>query len=107
MEVITEITQSHFVVLVILGIISTGIICVMLFRKFLNYKEHEDGRKHVLESRIDKVERGFKQILEGLVEIDMFLHNKEIEKIELEVMRIRGIAKHQLGHMTYLRCLLK
>ncbi len=107
MEVITTITQTHYDVFVILAIISTGIIIAMAYKKFQDYKNHEDGRKNVLEGRIKKVEWAFKNILQRVDDIDIFLRNREIDKIELETMAIRGIINHQLGHMTYFRWLLK
>ena len=107
MEVITTITQIHYELFVILAIISAGIIIAMAYKKFQDYKSHEDGRKNVLDGRIKKVEWAFKNILQRVDDIDRFLHNREIEKIELETMAIRGIANHQLGHMKYFRWLLK
>ena len=104
MEVITEITPLHYALFAILRIISASMIAL---KKFLDYKRHEDGRKYVLEGRINKVEWAFKNILQKVDEIDIFLRNREIDKIELEVMAIRGVVKHQLGHMKYFRCLLK
>ena len=104
MEVITEIIPSHYVLFAILGVISISIITL---KKFQNYKRHEDGRKNVLEGRIDKVEWAFKNILQRVDDIDIFLRNREIDKIELEAMAIRGIVNHQLGHVKYFRWLLK
>ena len=104
---ITEFTPMFYSIFFGLTIISAGIICAVIFKKIQDYKNHEEGRKNVIGSRIDKVENGFQQILKRLVDIDQFLHSKDIEKVSLEVMAIRGIAKHQLGHMLYFRSLLK
>ena len=100
----TEFNPIFVLVMLVLGIISASMITL---KKFLDYKSHEDGRKYALEGRINKIEWVLKNILQRVDDIDIFLRNREIEKIELEVMAIRGVVKHQLGHMKYFRCMLK
>ena len=107
MEVIAEFTPVFFLIFTVLGIISAGIIIVSVYKKFQDYKNHENGRKNVLEGRIKKMEWALNNILYRIAEIDVFLHNREFDKIELEIMAIRGVVNHQLGHMKYFRWLLK
>ena len=104
MEIITDFPPIFFVIVLVLGIIS---VCMISMKQFLDNKHHEDGRKGVLKTRIKKMEFALNNILERTDEIDIFLRNREFDKIELEVLAIKGIAQHQLGHMKYFRWLLK
>jgi len=106
MEVITEITQLHYHVFVVLGIISIGIMILFLFKKFQDLRHFEQGRRNEIEKYLKKFEFSFKKIIERIDDTEKFSRNKEFDKMTLEILAIRSIATHQLGHFVYVRDLL-
>ncbi len=108
MEVITTVTQAHYVVLVILGIISAGIIGVIIFKKIEKYKKYQFHKNHALDMDVDKIENAFNKILMHVYDLEEFINASESAwKIDLEIQSIRGIIKHQLGHIPRMRGWLK
>lgn len=106
MEVITEISSLHYVVFSVLGVISVGILGVIIVKKFQNYRDFEQGRRNEIERYLKKFEFSFKKIIERIDDTEEFSRNREFNKMIFEILAIRSIAKHQLGHFVYVRDLL-
>ncbi|MBC8502946.1 MAG: hypothetical protein H8D35_07500 [Nitrosopumilus sp.] len=119
MEVISEITSQHYVVFAILAIISVGIVSTIIFKNIQKYKQSQYNKKYNLNTDIGKIENALNKILSILYDLEENIerhsydvdlnesHPKDIWKLELEIQSIRGIIKHQLGHIPRMRCYLK
>ena len=107
MEVISEITSVHYAIFAVLGAISAVIIGTIIVKKLKDSKDFEQGRKNEIETMYKKFEFSFKKILERIDDVEEFSRNGEYDKITLEILAIRSIATHQLGHFAYARTLLK
>ena len=107
MEVITEITSQHYIVFTISAIISTFIVSAITFKKIQKYKQSQRYRKYNLNMDIGKIENTFNETLRHLDELDNFMIQSLLEetnpllkeKIQLEIISIRGKIQHQLGHI--------
>jgi hypothetical protein len=111
LEVITEITSQYYVVFAILAIISIGITSAIVFKNIQKSKQSQNYKKYNLNTDIDKIENAFNQTLRHLDEIERFrtryLSELRIEQMELELISIRGIIQHQLGHIPRMRSWLE
>lgn len=111
MEVITEITSQHYVVFVILAIISTSIISGIIFKNIQKYKWNQYCKNHDLNTDIGKIENAFNEILRDLDYLEHFTiqpHTElRMEQMELEIRSIRGKIQHQLGHIPRMRSYLQ
>jgi len=106
MEVITEITQLHNVIFTFLGIISAITIGIIAYKKYQNFRNFEAGRRNEIERYLKKFEFSFKKIIERIDSTEEFSRNNEFNKMILEILAVRSIATHQLGHFVYVRDLL-
>ncbi|EIJ65005.1 hypothetical protein BD31_I0774 [Candidatus Nitrosopumilus salaria BD31] len=109
MEVITEFPSIFFIIFRILGIISLGILGMVILKKVQNYKRRQCRRNDNLNTDVDKIENMFNETLRHLDELENFMIQSPIEvwKMELEINSIRGKIRHQLGHIPRMRCNLK
>jgi len=103
MEVITEVTILHYLILLILGVISAGIIGVVIFKKIQDYKWHQYCGKHNLSMDLDKMENALMSIQRH---VDHY-QKGDVACKDSEIMSISGIVDHQLGHIPRMRSNLK
>ena len=111
MEVITSISPPHYGIFLILGVISEIIVGGVIFKKIQKYRRRQFATKHNLNTDIGKIENAFNETLRHLDELERFrtryLSELRIEQMELEIISIRGIIQHQLGHISRMRGYLK
>ena len=92
-----------FVIFYSLGIISAGIICVVIFKKIQKYKHYQEAKNHELLVLVKKFENALIRIQH---QVDTYQNNDQVSK-DLEIMAISGIVNHQLGHIPRFRSWLK
>jgi hypothetical protein len=103
LEVITEITSQHYVVFVILAIISTGIVSAIIFKKIQKYKRYQFHKNHALNTDVNKIENALKHIQRHVDEYQ----NGDARNKDMVIMTISAIVHHQLGHIPRMRSWLE